>query len=229
MIRSTGLLLCLLAVVLISSAAHATLIWTPPIVLSGGWANMPTMSDEFYIPSYVPEMYGGADLQAVRFDLWTNVENIEFGVANSTENSVYGLLTVAGSFQAFDPTTPGRIFAETHHEWSQFMAVPPMNYSYGQIGDFPRSDFGMVTTNLDQFASSTLSPVAFGLRSFDQSSWTGPEDVSLLHYMYGVANLSIYYGYDDGTPARTPEPNTLLLMAAGLPALRFLKRKRRQP
>ncbi|MHB8995630.1 MAG: PEP-CTERM sorting domain-containing protein [Armatimonadota bacterium] len=230
MIRPTGLLLCLLAVLLLSSAANATLVWANPITVWGPWGIWPTTSEEFDIPPYLPLLYGGAELQAVRFDLTTYVEPIEFGVLNPTSDSVYGMLTVAGGVQVYDPSAPATTIVETQHEWSQWMAVAPMAGSSGYVTDYPHAAVGIVTTDLERFVCSdyySFPPVSIGVRSSDYSSWTGPDGVYLSRRLAGIENLWIYYGYDDGTPARTPEPGTLLLMAAGLPALSFLRRRRK--
>jgi hypothetical protein len=228
MARSTSVLLCVVAVLLVSSAANATLVWTNPYSVAGGWGINPVMSADFYMPQYDPSLYGGAELQAVRFDLRTDPNQLSFAVGNPSDNPLYGLATVSGSFELFDPSAPDTVFAETQHTYSQWMAVPPWTLANGNAIDIPRSAVGIVTTNLAPFVGSMYSPAIVGIRTTDDSSWTGTDGAQLMYNLSGMANISVYYGYDDGTPARTPEPGTLLLFAAGLPALGFIRRRRRE-
>jgi len=224
--RSTLLAVSVLAVLLLSSAANATLVWTSPYLLSGSWGVNPPLNVEIFIPQYDPLLYGGADLQAVRFDLRTEVSSFGFGVGNPSDDSVYGLATVSGGFEVFNPAAPGTVYAQTQHSLSQWMSVPPWTLVNVTGSEIPRSDVGIVTTNLTPFVGAYYYPVAIGLRTTDYSSWAGTENVQLMYGLSGVAAINVYYGYDDGTPSRTPEPGTLLLMAAGLPALGFLRRRR---
>ncbi|MHB8995629.1 MAG: PEP-CTERM sorting domain-containing protein [Armatimonadota bacterium] len=227
MSRSTLLAICVLAVLLLSSAANATLVWTNPFLLSGNWGVNPPVNAEILIPQYDPLLYGGADLQAVRFDLSTEMFPFELAVGNPSYDAAYGLATVSGAFEVFDPSAPGTVYAGTQHSISQWMSVPPWTLTSVSASEIPRSDVGIVTTNLTPFIGNFYSPVAIGLRTTDYSSWAGTEGAQLLYSLSGFAAVNVYYGYDDGTPARTPEPGTLLLMAAGLPALGFLRRRRR--
>jgi hypothetical protein len=185
------------------------------------------MSAQIYMPQYDPSLYGGAELQAVRFDLRTELTSVNFAVGNPSDNPIYGLATVSGGFEVFDPSAPDTVFVGTQLSVSQAITVPPWTMSNSSGTDGPRSAVGIITTNLDPFVGSMYSPAVVGVRSVDYSSWTGTEGVQLLYALSGLADIDVYYGYDDGTPSRTPEPGTLLLMATGLPALGFIRRKRR--
>ena len=226
MSRCTILTILVIALLLMSSAAHATLVWAHVYQIAGPLGSNPTMSGDMAMPQYDPSRYGGADLQAVRWDLTSEVYGLNFAVLNPNDIPAYGLATIASSFQILDPTAPNAVIAEAQHNWSQWISVSPWTVSSGDAPGSIRSTVGILTTNLDPFIGTYPYPVNFGYSAADHSSWTGSENVQLWHEYEGAIVIDMYYGYDDGTPSRTPEPGTLLLMAAGLPALGFLRRRR---
>lgn len=231
MTRLPRVLICALALLLLSSLAQATMIWVSAVHQTNGpWANTPT-SIAFDIPSYNPSAHGGAALAAVRVDLSSDLYAVMYEALNTNSTaSASGTITISGGFEAFDPSAPGTAITELWHTWSESLTLAPSEDRFGGTDTFGpeghASATGTLTTGLDHFVSLTDAPTSLGLRSTDFSAWTGDAGVLLEPQFGGYANLDLYYGYDDGTPASTPEPGTLLLLGAGLPVLGLLRRRR---
>ena len=231
MSRPVSLVLCVVAMLLLSSVAQATMIWIPVVhITDGPWTNTPS-SFTFDIPSYNPSAHGGAALAALRVDFSSDLYAVMYEALNTSSTSpASGTVTMSGGFEAFDPSNPGTVITALQHTWSEPLTLAPSEDRYGGTGTFGpeghASASGTLTTDLAQFVSLTDTPTYMGLRTTDYSAWTGDAGVYLQPQLGGYADIDMYYGYDDGTPSGTPEPGTLVLLGTGLPMLGLLRRRR---
>jgi hypothetical protein len=210
-----------------ASGAHATLMWAPAGHYGGAFDTASAVGNGgAVVPGYDPSVYGGAPLQAVRFDVTTTIYGMNYGVSN-IYNDDAGLATFSLETMLANGFDFTETMAEQRQTWSQWFDLNAGEMIQGDGVFGTRSTTEILTTNLNTFSNQAFAFLIYGV--IDEHSWTGSEATVLGAAYSGEVAFDVYYGYDDGTPSRTPEPGTLALLGAGLPAVALLRRKRPSP